>query len=313
MNIKKQPPGFAFAKPFLPILAYALVLKASLVVLLTVVTSSLLMKDTASNIDQSVDFVSKHYILLAYGIAALCIFLLWHYGALALSSNKCHTRERKVWIFELSFWRDMVMGAAQAIIFLTILLTPLVVFGQVGFHGASILSYTRSLLFLVFLQNCFALFILVFCEEYIFRAKLLSSLMKKSNITIALLLSSLFYIIIKHLQFQFSWQETISLFCLSSIAGLFFIRTRNIFLGASFLASFYGFFHFVLGFKLWGREDQSILLFQYAKNGIHVLTGQSAGPLAGLSFMICLFMILCTEYYLTIADRRNSDEEGIVV
>ena len=305
MNIKKQPSVFAFLQPFFIILMYALMLKASLVALLTIVTSSLLMTDGTTNIGQSVDNISNNYILFSYSFAALCIFLLYYYGALALSSTKRQKKEKKKWIFELYFWQDMGVGIVQAVSFLVILLAPLVIFKQIEFHGASILSHTRSSLFLLFLQNCFALFLLTFCEEYIFRRKLLSSLIEKTHITIALLFSSLLYVIIKYLQFQFSWEEAISLFCLSTIAGLFFIHTRNIFLGASFLATFYVFLHFVLGFSLWGMEDQSIFLFQYSKDGFHLLTGHEKGPLAGLSFILCLFMMLCTEYYLTIVDDRN--------
>lgn len=173
----------------------------------------------------------------------------------------------------------------------------------------------RSISFIVF----------VYCEEYIFR----HWIFKKLSITLhplrsryplnefwssmsAVVLSGVFYVCLKLLQFDLGWMQALTLLLISVSLGMRALATGDFIQGAGFWAAILIVFQVLLSLPVFGQDFSGLFLLKYqaaalpsatnlkefwptdSSSGetLRWITGGAGGPLASLAFQILLILDL---------------------
>lgn len=139
---------------------------------------------------------------------------------------------------------------------------------------------------------------LAYCEEFIFRHKVLNYLRRQIPDLYAILLTAILYTGIKILQFDLSFMQITTLFLVAFALG---IRARNesdFAHGAGFWAGMLVVLHPLLSLPVMGNDFSGVLLVKYeiaaeADSALYrFLTGGAGGPLS--SFAVQLLLIFYT-------------------
>lgn len=278
---------------------YLAVSKFCFILLLTIVTSVVLMQGKdRSQMNQMINDISFQYMFVVYSVGAFfTLFVCWIGDRAFARDNPIWKPMGKLWDIDLEsrkeFWRGVGSGALVPLVVIVLLQVS----GQLNFLGNYVLSDTQSPIFFLFLLNGLALAGMVLCEEYIFRHKMLGTLIGRISPTKSVFLSSIGYVIVKHFQFSLALMDYVSLFLLSLISSYFYLRTNRIFRGMGFLGTIYGVVHFICGLNQWGHNTPGFFLFTDSKTAAAVVTGGNDGPLAGAAMISVLALVALASYW----------------
>lgn len=277
---------------------YLVVSKLCFILLLTLVTSIVLMQGRDSTqANQVINDISYQYMFIVYSVGAFfTLFVCW-------IGDRAFGRDAAFWSHGWRFWeisfearRDFWRGVGTGLMVPFVVVTLLQLAGQINYLGTFVTSDTNSPIFFLFLVNGLALAGMVLCEEYIFRHKILGTLVTRVSPLTSVVLSSLGYVAVKHFQFSLAPLDYASLFLLSLAAGFYFLRRGTVFRGLGFLATLFGIVHFVCGLNLWGHNTPGLFLFTDSKSAAPLVTGGMGGPLAGAATVSVLAIITAASY-----------------
>lgn len=140
------------------------------------------------------------------------------------------------------------------------------------------------------------IFFLVYAEEFLFRQKILNGLRAGFPDWFSILLTALFFVIVKTAQFDLGLSQLLTLFLISISLSLKtivegdFNRAAGIWCGILVLA------HAFLSLPIFGAEFQGVILLRYERTLddeeglLRILTGGLGGPLSSLGLQL-LFLI----------------------
>jgi len=137
---------------------------------------------------------------------------------------------------------------------------------------------------------------LVYCEEFIFRHKIMNSLRKQLPDIYAALITALLYCAVKAVQFDLGLMHLTTLFLLSLSLALRSIVDGDFSRAAGFAAGLLVVFHPLLSLPILGNDFQGILLVKYQaasdldSSTSRFLTGGVGGPLSSFALQF-LFLI----------------------
>lgn len=298
--MKKQSFSQRIAGPIGIAIFYLLVSWFCFILLFTIVTSAVLMQQGESGqVNQVINDISVQYLFVAYAIGALfTLFVCW-------MGDRAFARQTPFWISSGWFWelepvsiREFWRGAGSGILLPAIAIALLTSAGQINFLGTFITSGTSSPIFFLFLLNALSLAVMVLCEEYIFRHKILGTLTTRISPLKSVIFTSIGYVAVKYYQFSLAPVDYVTLFLASASASFYFLRSGRIFRSLGFLGTLYGVIHFVCGLNLWGHSTAGLFLFTDAKSASALVTGGLDGPLAGTA-MLSLMLITTIVAYLS--------------
>lgn len=134
--------------------------------------------------------------------------------------------------------------------------------------------------------------LLTFCEEYLFRYRLVNLVRGHLSETNSALAISLAYCGVKLFQFDFGLAHFATLFLVSCRLTLQSYRTRRWLEGAGYWAALLIVFHGVFGLPVFGNEFQGLLMMKYMGTGRITawMTGGIGGPLSSFLFQLLTFM-----------------------
>jgi hypothetical protein len=146
------------------------------------------------------------------------------------------------------------------------------------------------------LLRIFALGVLAYCEEFIFRYKIMGFLRKELPDTYAVILASTAYCGIKMLQFDLGLMQIFSLFLLATCLGVRTVVDGDFSRGAGFLAGLLIVFHPLFSLPIFGNEFPGVMLIKYQATLDHTtsrfLTGGVGGPLSSFALQFLLLVDL---------------------
>jgi len=121
-----------------------------------------------------------------------------------------------------------------------------------------------------------AVIALVYCEEFLFRGKILGLLREHFHDLQACVAISILYCLIKWIQFDLGIMQTLTLFLISIALSLSVVNKQHFTLGAGFLAGLLLVFHPLAGQPILGTDFHGLFLFKYQGS-----SGEVAGLLTG--------------------------------
>lgn len=136
--------------------------------------------------------------------------------------------------------------------------------------------------------------LLVYCEEFLFRQKLLSALRRDVADIPAAVLCAVLFCAVKQLQFDLGWMQTATLFLATLALGLRAEVEGDFARGAGFWAALLVLFQPLLSLPVLGSDFQGIFLVRYEPSpGIQadlfrLLTGGAGGPLSSFGLQLLL-------------------------
>lgn len=140
-----------------------------------------------------------------------------------------------------------------------------------------------------------AILVLVYCEEFIFRHKLLRQFRRykggPSGDFLAAGFTAILYALIKRIQFDLGTMQMITVFLLGLTLALRSFADQTFERGAGFLAALLIVFQPLLSLPVLGSEYPGIVLVKYqgnTTNFIRMMSGGAGGPFAGIAFQLVL-------------------------
>lgn len=146
------------------------------------------------------------------------------------------------------------------------------------------------------LLRVFSLVALAYCEEFIFRHKILNYFRRHLPDAAAAVITALGYCAIKMLQFDLGVMHILTLFLLSLTLAVRTVVDGDFVRGAGFWAGLLIVFHPLLSLPLLGNEFQGVLLVKYqvapeAEGAMsRFLSGGVGGPLSSFALQILLVL-----------------------
>jgi hypothetical protein len=151
--------------------------------------------------------------------------------------------------------------------------------------------------FPLFFVDLLSLFALLICEEFIFRHKIQKYLFLRLPPSVAVLLTSAFYLLVKNLQFQLNVLDLLNLGLMSVALGFFYLKSGRSHRGIGFVLALITVFHPFAGLPLWDSESPSFLLFKPAMKSSEFLSGVRGAPFSGIGLTSILLMIAIGAYW----------------
>jgi hypothetical protein len=194
--------------------------------------------------------------------------------------------------FEKRFGPGFLQGATIA---LALTLVYLMV-GIYSYNGFFVQPDTPALGFLNLALRALALGVMVYCEEFLFRRKILGHFKRSLPDLQAVLATALGYCLIKAFQFHLGTMHLITLFLAATVMGLRSLEEGDFTKSAGQWAGLLIVCHALLSLPIFGNELQGVLLVKYqigadADLGTpRFLTGGLGGPLS--SFVLQLILAI---------------------
>lgn len=275
---------------------YLALSKLAHTLLLTIVTSVVLMTgQSGQELSNSVNEISSQYVLTSYALAALLTAITVWLGDKALYSHSYFWAEerKKPWQLERScrqeFYRGLSSGALAAMVVCIILLST----GQISYLGIYITSTFGSPVFPIFVTNFLSIILLLICDEFIFRHKLLQMFFRVWPEPVAIFASTLLYLLLKWVQFPLQTMDLVNLSLLGLILGFFYAKNKKSHRGLGFVLSLICLLHPMAGLPLWSQTSPSFFLLKHSAKSSEWMTGGPAGPMASIAIfsMFLLFSV----------------------
>lgn len=181
--------------------------------------------------------------------------------------------------FEKRFTPGLLRGMGLALAFTAALLV-------VGFY-----HYLGFFFVFDSIVRILTLAVLIYCEEFIFRDRILNSFRQAMPTLAAVLITSALYCLAKALQFgDLGLAHLLTLFLLSLAISVRTIVDGDFARGAGYWAGILILFHAFLGLPIFGNEAQGLLMMNWhdpnAGETARLLTGGAAGPLSSISLQL---------------------------
>ncbi len=278
----------------LPLISYAVLFQLAHTLLYTIVTYMVsLSNKTGPEFSNTVNEISSQYLLLAIALSVILLTATMWQADRALYRHVPFWNEnhRPVWQLDRSRKEELLRGLSNGVLAALVYLLFFSISGQIGYLGIYITSMIGTPIFPLFFMDLFALTALLVCEEFLFRHKILRTLLAKMSATSAVVITSALHILVRHWQFQLEILDYVNLACLNLTLGYFYVKSGKCQRGLGFLVALLCLLHNFGGLPLWGFESPSFFLFKSAPRASSFVTGGPSGPLggAGLLFVLVLF------------------------
>ncbi len=253
---------------------------------LTLITYFLMSADLRFQ-DISDAYSANEIMLVALGSLSFILLLRALNPLTTTSAREIFTGER----FENQFAPGFLQGSTLAFgIVLAFLMS-----GLYRYLGFFIRFEEAPLAFVGILLRIAGLGVLVYCEEFIFRHKILGYLRSRIPDFAAVVITAIVYCGVKWTQFDLGWSHLLTLFLLSISVGVKTVNEGDFARGAGYWAGILIVFHPLLSIPVFGNEFQGVLLVKYQETEtesaiFRYLTGGQGGPLS--SFAVQLLFIL---------------------
>lgn len=283
----------AFFSPLLLILTYSGWVVATRLLMLTLLTYSMV-SPTSRFQDISDAFSSNQVSFMGLGAFSFIVLLYFLRPMTTFEGQDFISRNH----IELDLFPGLISGIfmAASLVILFVLAGPYRNFG-------SLVQIKEGLLeFLNILLRIFAVGVFVYCEEYLFRQRLLLLLKSRLSPLITVNLVTLFYVWIKFLQFDLGIMHLVTLYLVSLALCCRSLNGRSFAYGAGIWGGILILFHPVLSLPIFGNEFSGLLWLKYQALAPlpRLLTGGQGGPLASLTFQI----LICLDILRSILKKK---------
>jgi hypothetical protein len=266
---------------------------------------------TGTEFGNTVNEIAGQYHFVAFAIGAVLFSVTLWKGDRALykASSFWNDSHKPFWQLNRFTKEELFRGIASGFIASLVYLLLFSLSKQGSFLGLYLTSTFGTPVFPLFFFDLFALGALLFCEEYIFRHKILAQLKPSLGTTTALLLSSIFYLLIKYVQFELTALDYGNLFLMNLAASCFYLKSTKAHRGMGFLIALLCSLHSLAGLPLWDNESPSFFLFKSTSREAEILFGGGIGPFNGLA-LSCIFLVFTLGIFFSWKSekeaRRNS-------
>jgi membrane protease YdiL (CAAX protease family) len=240
---------------------------------------------TGTDFGNTVNEIAGQYYFFSFSLAALLMtFTTWQ-GDRALYRHDPFWNEnhQPVWQLNRLTKEELIRGISSGAIAAFIYLSLFTLSGRGNFLGVYITSTLGTPVFPLFFLDLAALSALLFCEEYIFRHKILRRLLQQFTPGTAVCLTAAAYLAVKYLQFELGWMDYLNLSLMNLALGYFFLKSGKAHRGIGFALVLVLVLHSLAGLPLWDSESPSFFLFKATQRNAEILFGGGAGPFAGLA------------------------------
>jgi membrane protease YdiL (CAAX protease family) len=242
--------------------------------------------------DISDAYGSNEIVLIGFSALGYILFLIGLNPLIATSAEEVVSAERMDSRFGPGFVRGAVVAVAVTLAFL--------LSGLYRYLGFFVQFVEAPMAIGAILLRVLALGIMVYCEEFIFRHKILNALRRDMPELAAALITALLYSTVKAVQFDIGWMHMITLFLVSMTLAIRAISDGDFTRGAGYWAGMLIVFHPLLSLPIFGNDFQGILLVKYrpdlsnfASSGTttaRILTGGFGGPLSSIALQLLLLI-----------------------
>jgi membrane protease YdiL (CAAX protease family) len=268
-----------------PFVLYVLVGQLAHTLLNTIVSYIVsLSQKTGTDFSNTVNEIADQYLMLSFSMGALLLTLtLWQADrALYRHLPFWNDLHKPAWQLDRSRKEELLRGLSSGALAALVYLVFFVMSGQIGYLGVYITSTIGTPIFPLFFMDLAAIVALLLCEEFLFRHKILRSLLAVMPASSAIVLTACLHLLARHWQFHLEALDYINLACLNLVLGYFYVKSGKSHRGLGFLAALLCLLHNLGGLPLWGYESPSFFLFKASPRASALVTGGGSGPLAGL-------------------------------
>ncbi len=295
-----------------PFAFYILVSQVAHTLLNTIVSYIVsLSQKTGTDFSNTVNEIADQYLLLSLSLGALLLSAtLWQADrALYRQLPFWNDLRNPFWQLDRSRKEELLRGLSSGALAALVYLIFFAASGQLGFLGVYITSTIGTPIFPLFFMDIAALVILLLCEEFLFRHKILRGLLTAMPATAAIVVTSSLHILARHLQFHLTLFDFVNLACLNLVLGYFYVKSGKSHRGLGFLIALLLLLHNVGGLPLWGYESPSIFLFKASPRSSNLVTGGVNGPLGGLA-LFGILAIFAIGSFLTWKRELEAKRQG---
>lgn len=306
----------SFLPALVPFLFYGLASQLAHTLLNTIVSYIVSLSDKiGTDFSNTVNEIADQYLVLSYCLGALLLTLtIWQADRALYRTVPFWNDSRKgFWPWNLDRGRkeELLRGLSSGLIAATMYLLFFSLAGWFGYLGVYITSTIGTPIFPLFFTDVIALVTLLVCEEYIFRHRILRSLLVPLPAGSAIALTTALHILVRHWQFHLEAVDYLNLACLNLMLGYFYVKSGTPHRGLGFSVSLLCLLHNLGGLPLWGYESPSIFLFKAVPRASAWITGGPAGPLAGLG-LFGILAIIALGSYLTWKRDLEAKQQTLV-
>jgi hypothetical protein len=264
-------------------LGYAVWILAFRLVTLTIATF-VLSPQNARLQDISEFYTSNEILVAGIGAALFVVFLNLLHPLTSVSTPQILSWDRTTKRFAPGLLQGSLLAAGLAVAFL--------LSGLYEDLGVFIQAEDTSLAIGTVALRIVALLLLVYCEEFIFRQKILAHLRRRLPELWSVGITAVIYCATKGLQFDLGLRQSFTLFLVSFILGLRAIIQGDFGRGAGFWAGLLIVLHPLLSLPILGNDFHGVLMLQYQPAaGIDsataaAISGGVSGPLASLALQL---------------------------
>ncbi len=246
---------------------------------------------TGTDFGNTVNEIAGQYHFFTFSMGALLLTLTrWQADrALYLHDPFWNEPQKPLWQLDHLTKAELLRGLSSGVAAACVYLFLFTISGQGSYLGIYITSTFGTPVFPLFFLDLLSISLLVFCEEYIFRHKILKLLSADLSPGVAVLITSLLYIGVKHLQFDLSTLDILNLGCMNLALGYFYLKSTKAHRGLGFLFILLLLLHSMAGLPLWGNESPSFFLFKSTPTSSSFLFGGESGPFAGIALTSLFF------------------------
>jgi len=254
------------------------------------------------------DFYSSNEIaILGLGALLYVCLLVWLNPMTSTTREEVFNPQR----FEKRFAPGFANGAVIALG----LVVALIASGLFRYLGLTLTADEAPLALVGIFVRIFLVTTLVYCEEFVFRAKILGALRKTFSAPGSILAVSVLFVGLKYLQFDLGWMSMVTLFIVSVSLSLRTIIDGDFARGAGFWSGVLIVLHPVLSLPILGCDFQGILLIKYQDplsvpgsmiseelaSIFRYLSGGVGGPVSGVALQV---LLLADATRIAIRNRR---------
>jgi hypothetical protein len=282
-----------------PFLAYVVASQLARTFLDTIVAYMVsLSSKVGTDFTNSVNEISGQYVLFAVATgAALLSVTLWQADrALYRQVPFWGDGRRPFWQLDRVRKEELLRGLSSGLLAALVYLIFYTAAGQVSYLGVYITSTMGTPIFPLFFLDLASVAVLLTCEEYLFRHKILRALLAQLPASAAVVLTSALHVLVRHLQFQLAPFDYVNLALLNLALGYFFVKSGKSQRGLGFLLALLCGLHNFAGLLLWGNESPSFFLFKASPRSSPFLTGGASGPLGGAGVFVILVLFALGSY-----------------
>lgn len=240
---------------------------------------------TGTDFGNTVNEIAGQYHFFAFALgAALMAGTTWRADrALYRHGTFWNEPHKPFWRLDRLTKEELVRGLSSGAIAALLYLALFVISGQGSFLGVYITSTFGTPVLPLFFVDLLSLATLLFCEEYIFRYKVLGQLAAEMHPATAVALTTLLYVSVKYLQFDLSGMDILNLTLMNLALGYFFVKSGKAHRGIGLVLALLCILHSGAGLPLWGNESPSFFLFKTDNRTTEALFGGMSGPFQGLA------------------------------